>query len=373
MDRFLPWLIHYISLTSAHFATSAPSTSPNLDVQSVLEMRRPLLVLLASLLVAPAASAQQPLPEIAPAPADPPAETTPAPALPPESAPAAAGRVVLRSLSGIADRGDVYVAKGQRVTVEGRLRPYADDLVATVAIRRGKRVNHARATVGRAKGGVGRFIVKFTARRTGTYTISARVGDLESKRLPVRSIRPRAGAGSSGLKVRLLQRGLRALGFTVPRHGRYDGGTARAVLAFRKTNSMGRQSYASRGVYARVLRGQGAYKLRYPRAGKHVEFDWSRQVLVLADRGRAVATYHASSGAPATPTVFGTFRFYRAQPGTNAKGMVHSRYFIRGYAIHGYASVPNYPASHGCIRVPIPNAFSIYSWIDMGDRIFVYR
>ena len=110
-----------------------------------------------------------------------------------------------------------------------------------------------------------------------------------------------------------------------------------------------------------------------PKAGKHVEFDWSRQVLVLADNGRPYRVYHTSSGAPATPTVFGTFRFYRKTPGTNAKGMVHSTYFIRGYAIHGYASVPTYPASHGCLRVPIPNARSIYDWIDVGDRIFLYR
>jgi lipoprotein-anchoring transpeptidase ErfK/SrfK len=104
-----------------------------------------------------------------------------------------------------------------------------------------------------------------------------------------------------------------------------------------------------------------------------VEFDWSRQVLVLADNGAPVRIYHASSGKPSTPTVFGTFRFYRKQPGTNSHGMVQSTYFIRGYAIHGYASVPNYAASHGCIRVPIPVALSIYNWINLGETIFVYR
>ena len=63
-----------------------------------------------------------------------------------------------------------------------------------------------------------------------------------------------------------------------------------------------------------------------------------------------------SSGKPSTPTVLGRFRVYRKTPGTNAKGMVDSTYFIRGYAIHGYASVPTYNASHGCMRVPIPDA-----------------
>ena len=157
----------------------------------------------------------------------------------------------------------------------------------------------------------------------------------------------------------------------------YDAGlTANAVNVFRKTNGMGRDGYATTSVYAMVLRGQGAFKLRYPNAGthgKHVEFDWSRQVLVLADHGKPYRAYHVSSGKPSTPTVFGSFHFYSKTPGTNSHGMVYSSYFIGGYAIHGYASVPNYPASHGCLRVPLPNAVSIYNWIDIGDPIFTYE
>jgi lipoprotein-anchoring transpeptidase ErfK/SrfK len=52
--------------------------------------------------------------------------------------------------------------------------------------------------------------------------------------------------------------------------------------------------------------------------------------------------------------------------------MVNSSYFIGGYAIHGYFSVPTFPASHGCVRVPIPNALSIYHWLRIGDRVDVY-
>jgi lipoprotein-anchoring transpeptidase ErfK/SrfK len=82
--------------------------------------------------------------------------------------------------------------------------------------------------------------------------------------------------------------------------------------------------------------------------------------------------YHISSGAPATPTVLGRYRVYRKSPGTAWNGMVHSSYFVRGYAIHGYASVPTFPASHGCLRVPIPDAWSIYRWVRMGDVVRVY-
>jgi lipoprotein-anchoring transpeptidase ErfK/SrfK len=51
--------------------------------------------------------------------------------------------------------------------------------------------------------------------------------------------------------------------------------------------------------------------------------------------------------------------------------MVDSNYFIRGYAIHGYVSVPNYNASHGCLRVPIMNARTIYNWVRLGDVVWV--
>ncbi len=194
-----------------------------------------------------------------------------------------------------------------------------------------------------------------------------------SRVVRIQAGRFRAGAGSRGLKVLLLQRGLKRLGFAVPVTGYYDSGTARAVTAYKKTNRSGIDGYASPHVYRQVFRNRGAFRPRHPRAGRHVEFDWSRQVLALIDRGRAHHVYHASSGKASTPTVFGKFSFYRKQPGTNSHGMVHSNYFIGGYAIHGYLSVPTYPASHGCIRVPIPNALQIDRQIDLGQTIFVYH
>jgi len=80
-----------------------------------------------------------------------------------------------------------------------------------------------------------------------------------------------------------------------------------------------------------------------------------------------------SSGKPSTPTVLGRFRVYRKEPGTNGEGMVESSYFISGYAIHGYFEVPVWAASHGCLRVPIPNAASIYAWVQYGTPVDVYN
>jgi lipoprotein-anchoring transpeptidase ErfK/SrfK len=144
------------------------------------------------------------------------------------------------------------------------------------------------------------------------------------------------------------------------------------VMAFRKVNGMARSYDADRRVVHKVLAGKGAFKPRHPHAGHHAEADLSRQVLALIDHGKVLRTYHMSSGKPSTPTIIGTFHVYLKTPGTNAKGMVDSNYFIRGYAIHGYFDVPAFNASHGCLRIPIPDARSVFNWLRYGDPVIVY-
>ena len=45
---------------------------------------------------------------------------------------------------------------------------------------------------------------------------------------------------------------------------------------------------------------------------------------------------------------------------------------VGAFAIHGYHSVPSYPASHGCVRIPIWVAPRVYSLIDYGTTVYVY-
>ena len=326
---------------------------------SAARMKRlaPLVVCLG--LFPPAASAQEPA-----APVDP-------------AAAAAGGRLVLR-VGGIPDGDKTYVARGQTVVVRGSVSLFAPLQHAQVTVsRRGRQVVSRRLLI-RKDGNAGRFTLRFRARRSGTYSIRAfHEATPEQRELFARetvdAVTWSARPGAHGVRVRVLQRGLARLAFVTSRRGRYDAATARAVLAFRKTNGLARTVDASRQVFSMLLRGQGGYQLKYPRHGKHVEADLSRQVLVLARNGRPERIYHTASGAPGTPTVLGSFRFYRKQPGRNSHGMLHSNYFIRGYAIHGYPSVPPFPASHGCLRVPNANAREIDRWISLGDRIDVYR
>jgi hypothetical protein len=314
-----------------------------------------LLVTSFALAIAPAASAQDPV------------SSTPL---------AQDANLTVKLDAGLYSKGRPYVIKGDKAHVRGTLKPHVTGEKVLVEIfKKGKRV-------------AGRTVA---VRGDGTYATSLRVStdgvmhlwathkgtaaQKQDKAGPVEfgAIVPAAHVGSSGAKVRLLQKGLARLGYVTHKGGHFDAATARSVIAFRKVNRMSRVTRASKKIYRMLFAGKGGYKLHYPSAGKHVEFDWSRQVLVLARDGKAVRIYHASSGKPSTPTVFGKFTFYRRQPGTNHLGMVHTTYFYGGYAIHGYHSVPTYAASHGCIRVPIPNARSIYNWLNLGEKIFVYR
>ena len=179
--------------------------------------------------------------------------------------------------------------------------------------------------------------------------------------------------GATGAVVDLAQRRLRALHYRAYRTGRFDGATGRALLAFRKVNGMPRYEALGRAVLGRLIRGKGAFHVRYPKHGKHVEADLSRQVIALINKGGHVyKTFAVSSGKPSTPTILGHYRFYLKTFGTNSEGMVDANYFIRGYAIHGYASVPTYAASHGCLRTFIADAGFIYGWVNLGDGIDVY-
>jgi lipoprotein-anchoring transpeptidase ErfK/SrfK len=175
-----------------------------------------------------------------------------------------------------------------------------------------------------------------------------------------------------GRAVQALNRRLRKLGYRAAKGARFTAATANAVLAYRKVNRMAWERRASSEVLSKVLRDRGAFRLRFPRAGQHVEVDLQRQVMALADRGKARHTFHISSGKPSTPSDRGHFRIQRRTPGYNSLGMLHSVYYNRGEALHGYRSVPAYPASNGCIRSPIPDARFIFDWVRLGMSVYVY-
>jgi hypothetical protein len=259
--------------------------------------------------------------------------------------------------------------------VAGRLTPAVAGQTVVVRVYRGSRKLQARSVKVDAEG---RFATRLTARRTGAVAIRAshratpELGTAVARALALDVLPRRVSAGQRGTAVRLVQRHLKNRGYVIGAAGLFDARTSRAILAFRKVSGLSRTTSADLSVMRRLADGGGTFKVRYPGHGKHIEADLSRQVVAMIRGKRVERIYHTSTGSPATPTVRGHFKFYRSQPGLNAKGMLHSQYFIRGYAIHGYHSVPIYPASHGCLRVPMADAKAIFNWVRLGDRIDVY-
>lgn len=50
----------------------------------------------------------------------------------------------------------------------------------------------------------------------------------------------------------------------------------------------------------------------------------------------------------------------------------YASYFNGGIALHAYAVVPAYPASHGCIRIPAPEARFVYQFAAYHTPVTVY-
>ena len=311
-----------------------------------------------------------------------PTATTPAPAAAAAKRPvarAAAPRVVVKTrfVNPLRARGGALALEHRAFLVRGYVSRWAPNQKVRVTLyRSGKRFAERRVSLHRGPRSSGRFFVWVRPHGTGRIGIQALhrptavLGAGRAKGLYVTAFSPISAARPV---VTLVQHRLAAEGYAVGQTGYLDARTRRALLAFRKVNGMARTYSMSGAITSKLIAGTGAFKVRYRRDGRHVEGDLTHQVIALIDAGGKVhAVYPISSGKPSTPTVLGRFHVYRRSPGTNSEGMVYSSYFIRGYAVHGYASVPTYAASHGCLRVPVPDAIPIYDWIRYGTPVDVY-
>jgi peptidoglycan hydrolase-like protein with peptidoglycan-binding domain len=273
-----------------------------------------------------------------------------------------------------------FALVGRRIEVRGIVTPYvAGQTVQLSFYLDGRRVAEDTASVLAAAKGTGQFHVAFTSHYGGLvqaralHAATAQQVAFSGRSPRVRFVHADLGPGARGQSVRLLQSELDVLHYAVPLSGVFDEGTGQALIAYRKMTGLERAPYAGRRVFGLLARGAGSFRVRYRGDGRHVEANLTKQVLAEIEPGARVRRiYTMSSGKPSTPTVVGRFSVYLKTPGENSKGMVDANYFIRGYAIHGYAEVPTYAASHGCLRVPIPDAPAIYAWVQTGTPVDVY-
>ena len=173
------------------------------------------------------------------------------------------------------------------------------------------------------------------------------------------------------------ERELRRQGYDIRRaDGRVDRFSVWAIMAFEKvawrSRSAGNGSFTNAEWRRMVARPR--YKVRRTDLpGDHVEINIARQLIVLVRNGKARYFAHTSTGKPSTPTVRGTFSVYEKRPYYQPwNDMYKAIFFYGGYAMHGYPSVPTYPASHGCTRTYNGNQDWLYPKISMGERVAVY-
>jgi lipoprotein-anchoring transpeptidase ErfK/SrfK len=264
---------------------------------------------------------------------------------------------------------------GARIAARVRPASYA----GTVAVRvekHGEEVANRTTTVENGKlrttvplPGVGRFrVVLGFPERDG---LAARV---TSARVVAKG---RAlSVGAMGPDVRGLRERLAELHVHVPARSSTFGYELRdAVLAFQKAYGLDRTGTVDAATW-RKLEAVRVIKPRSRGPALHIEVDKTRQILMVVEKGQVSAVLPVSSGATgntpegrhqirwkalATTTWLGPGILYRTMT-----------FYENSIAIHGWASVPEYAASHGCVRIPIWAADWLYQRSHVGETVYVY-
>jgi L,D-transpeptidase catalytic domain len=268
---------------------------------------------------------------------------------------------------------------GRVVQVKGSVSPYvAGQAVVVEASVGGRQFKTETLRLNPAPGASnGRFTATLKSPRAGEVTVAIShaatptLGGFSGSR-HFAALDEHVGFGSRGPFVELIQQRLAALHFYIPQTGVFDSGTGLALDAYHRLLHWGTYQTLDGRTISFLLNGYGAFPVRFPSHGNHAEGNLALQLLALVSGSHVVAIYPISSGKPSTPTILGDFHVYSKVAGYLPDGMFDSNFFIRGYAIHGYNPAPDYPASHGCMRLPIVDALSVYDWLQIGDWVDTY-
>ncbi|WP_157521711.1 L,D-transpeptidase family protein [Herbidospora cretacea] len=191
--------------------------------------------------------------------------------------------------------------------------------------------------------------------------------------------------GEKSPQIRAMKQRLRVLGFdSGVDDGRYGETTRYAVWAFQKVNGLRMTNRIDQDTMRALRHPRRVRPLVRPRLTNRVEIDVRRQLLTIWRDGKPDLTTHISTGANRSYCDNGHCGFARTPVGTYAAGtrapgwttsplgtMFNSIYFNGGIAMHGSSEVPKYPASHGCIRIPIHTSKIVYAMVRTGEPVHV--
>jgi peptidoglycan hydrolase-like protein with peptidoglycan-binding domain len=151
--------------------------------------------------------------------------------------------------------------------------------------------------------------------------------------------------------------------------------TNQAVMAFQSWEGLQRDGVVGPQTVA-ALR-----KAKRPQPGskgpaRRIETYNAKGVTLLIEGGKVKRAIHSSSGKPGYATPTGTYTVFRKEKRSwsypYSVWLPWASYFNNGIAFHEYPDVPPYPASHGCVRIPAPEAKVVYRFATIGTTVVVY-
>lgn len=210
-----------------------------------------------------------------------------------------------------------------------------------------------------------------------------RVGAQESpSKAPRREIQKKQVSRVSESDVQLARLKLSELGYWV---GEDAASLRQAVTAFQKVEGRKRTGRLTADEVEAIRAAKPPEPLENGSA--HIEVDLNRQVLFLVEENGAVScvlSISSGNGKEFTEggytrravTPVGRFGVFKKFDGVHKSplGLLYfPNYILGGIAIHGSPSVPAYPASHGCIRIPMFAARKFQETIPMKMPVIVHR
>jgi hypothetical protein len=173
--------------------------------------------------------------------------------------------------------------------------------------------------------------------------------------------------------------------WTGPVDGQLDPASRQALIAFQKVEARQRTGRLTRDEL-QALR-LAARPLPRHTGDAHVEINISRQVLYIVDAGGSITHIlpvctgnekfyvdHGETHRAHTPR--GRFKVWRKIAGWRRSSLgllYYPNYIHEGVAIHGSLAVAVYPASHGCIRIPMFAAKELSEITPIGTEVIVYE
>ena len=166
--------------------------------------------------------------------------------------------------------------------------------------------------------------------------------------------------------------------------GTLDAGSRHALIAFQKVEGRKRTGKLTRAELQALLSANRPLP-KYS-GFAHVEIDLNRQVLFIVDTTGTIThilpvctgnekNYMDHGEIHQAHTPRGRFKVLRKIAGwrLSTLGLLYyPNYILNGIAIHGSPAMAVYPASHGCIRIPMFASKALSNLTPVGTEVIVY-